>query len=315
MTPKQHEDNLMTCVHCGFCLPACPTYLETGSEADSPRGRIVMMRGLHEGTLHATDPDVVRHLDLCLGCRACETACPSGVPYGHLLETTRGRICAEHAHPLPTEAARTVLLGTLTQPKRMTVAMRFAQIAAAGRVPAPAVRRCPATAGPGRRRRCCRIRFASAAARRDTCRGPKRARVGVLIGCVMRVLYGDVNADTVPVLAANGCEVLANRRQGCCGALHAHRGRGKKPNHGPRPDRCLFAAGWPGCDCGQLGRVRQCHERLRALLADDPAYAARAQSLPLKCAISASFWTRLAGSHRCEPSPRCRLWRTMMRVT
>ena len=113
MTKNQHEQDLMACVHCGLCLPACPTYLETGSEADSPRGRLVLMRKIHEGTLSPSDEDVTRHLDLCLECRACETACPSGVPYGRILETARERINAEAVRPQLTDWSRSALLGTL----------------------------------------------------------------------------------------------------------------------------------------------------------------------------------------------------------
>jgi len=284
MTPKQHEDNLMTCVHCGFCLPACPTYLETGSEADSPRGRIVLMRGLHDGTLLPTDPDVVRHLDQCLGCRACEPACPSGVPYGHLLEATRARLYQEQARPAQTEAARSVLLATLTRPKLAIVAMRFAQVAGGGEVPALAVRLLSGDKAAKAQAVTLPAQISPALPPVITpAVGARRYRVGVLTGCVMRVLYGDVNKDTVQALAANGCEVLVNRRQGCCGALHAHQGQVEEAQ---AMARALIDAFSPldGLDAVIVNSAG-CGSALKdygALLADDPAYAARAQMFAAK---------------------------------
>src|ERR1700722_2836798 len=102
----QARSGLDACVHCGFCLQACPTYLALGDENDSPRGRIVLMRALVDGTLTADDPTVGTHIDRCLGCRACETACPSGVPYGHLLEATRATLARTRPIPL---VARVIL--------------------------------------------------------------------------------------------------------------------------------------------------------------------------------------------------------------
>ena len=112
----------MTCVHCGFCLSSCPTYLETGNEADSPRGRIVLMRALHEGKAAPDSPDLRRHLDLCLGCRACEPACPSGVPYGNLIEHVREQMNQER--PAVQLTARKALLSSLTDPGRMRLSLR-----------------------------------------------------------------------------------------------------------------------------------------------------------------------------------------------
>ena len=274
----QHEQDLMTCVHCGLCLNACPTYLETGSEADSPRGRIVLMRGLHENTLSTHDPDVTAHLDRCLGCRACETACPSGVPYGRLLETVRERIVQERAHPPATEAARHALLDTLAVPKRMTVAMRVAQMTTGGSVPAPVANLLSGKPNA----------ISQSVALPQTISpplppaitppvGPKRFRVGMLAGCVMRVLYGDVNADTVHVLAANGGEVLVNTRQGCCGALHVHNGYGDDAR---RMARALIDSFSPfeGLDAIIVNSAG-CGSTMKDyghLLAADPAYAERA---------------------------------------
>ncbi len=284
MTKAQHEQDLMACVHCGLCLPSCPTYLETGSEADSPRGRLVLMRHLHEGSLSPADPDVTRHLDLCLGCRACETACPSGVPYGRVLETARERINDERVrHPL-TDLSRAALLGTLTQPKRMTVALRMAQIVTGGVVPAPVVSLLSGTStAAGQTPQTPEILSPPLPPVVTPAVGVKRARVGVLSGCAMRVLFGDVNADTVRVLAANGCEVLVNRRQGCCGALHGHNGYGDDA----RALACsLIDAFTPldGLDAIVVNSAG-CGSQMKEygqLLADNPAYAAKASAFAAK---------------------------------
>ena len=284
MTSAQHEKDLMACVHCGLCLPACPTYLETGSEADSPRGRLVLMRKLHEGALSPSDVDVTRHLDLCLGCRACETACPSGVPYGRILETAREQINGARVRPRPAALSRWALLETLTHPAAMTAALRAARIATGGDVPAPAVRLLsgdPAAAG---QRVCLPEMLSPPLPPAITLAvGAKRARVGVLTGCAMKVLFGDVNLDTVRVLAANGCEVLVNRRQGCCGALHAHNGSLAEAKSLARglinafsPFDGLDAIIVNSAGCGSLMK------EYGSLLADDIDYALKAAQFAAK---------------------------------
>ena len=284
MTKAQHEIDLMACVHCGLCLPACPTYLETGSEADSPRGRLVLMRKMHEGALSPADPDVTHHLDLCLGCRACETACPSGVPYGRILETARERINAERVRPLPTDFSRSALLGTLAQPKRMTVAMRMAQLVTGGVVPSLAVKLLSGDLGAASQKTRLPEKLSPLLPSAVTpAVGVKRARVGVLTGCAMRVLFGDVNADTVKVLAANGCEVLVNRRQGCCGALHGHNGYGADAKS---LAKTLIDAFMPfdGLDAVVVNSAG-CGSQMKEygqLFADDPAYAQKASAFAAK---------------------------------
>lgn len=284
----KYERDLMTCVHCGLCLNSCPTYLETGSEADSPRGRIVLMRGLHEGTLSAKDADVALHIDRCLGCRACETACPSSVPYGSLVEVARERINKAGVRPASTSLSRWALLSTMSNPAVMAASMKASRIVspAAGGMSLPAfavrilsgdakataqVKTLPSTVSPEMP-----PAFTPAV-------GKKRFRVGVLAGCVMRVLFGDVNADTVRVLAANGCEVLVNRRQACCGALHLHNGYG---DEGLSMARNLIDAFTPfdGLDAIVVNSAG-CGSTMKEygeILAGDPAYAERAAAFASK---------------------------------
>jgi len=274
----QHEQDLMACVHCGLCLPSCPTYLETGSEADSPRGRIVLMRKMHEGALSPQDADVTRHLDLCLGCRACETACPSAVPYGRILETARERINDERTRPRSADLSRWALLDTLTHPPKMTAAMRAAQAVTGGVIPAPAVRLLSGDPHAAAQKTSLPDTISPPLPPTVTpAVGKKRARVAILAGCAMRVLFGDVNAETVKILAANGCEVLVNRRQGCCGALHGHNGYGDEARSLARslidafsPFDGLDAIVVNSAGCGSMMK------EYGHFLADDPAYAARA---------------------------------------
>ncbi|HTN23636.1 MAG TPA: (Fe-S)-binding protein [Solirubrobacteraceae bacterium] len=218
------------CVHCGFCLPTCPTYVLWNEEMDSPRGRIVLMsEGLQEGS--ALTPTMAGHFDNCLGCMACVTACPSGVRYDLLIEDTRQQVERLHPRTRGERLLRRGLFAMFPHPGRLRatvpllVAYRRSGLAARlqrsrliDRIPlartltelAPpvtlrdAVRRLPAV---------------------TKARGEKRGTVGFLQGCVQRAYFGDVNADTVAVLAAEGFEVHAPRSPRCCGALGLHAGQ------------------------------------------------------------------------------------------
>jgi glycolate oxidase iron-sulfur subunit len=241
------------CVHCGFCLPACPTYQLWGEEMDSPRGRIHLITqildGAAAGETVAGGPvaggtvageTAVTHLDRCLGCMACVPACPSGVQYDRLIEAARGWAEEPPGGPAPSplpprspreRAARAAIFATFPYPARLrmlTRPLRAAQRTGlmrrvkgsrlAARLAPELVASLRVAPSPPRGRR-------SALARRVPAQGPRRAVVGLLTGCVQQVFFPDVNEATVRILAAEGCDVVVPRKQGCCGALSLHSGR------------------------------------------------------------------------------------------
>ncbi len=208
------------CVHCGFCLPTCPTYVLWSEEMDSPRGRIQLMEKTADGTLRLS-PTVVEHFDRCLGCMACVSSCPSGVQYDRLIEETRHVVEAEHRRPRAERLQRRLLFATLPYPRRMRWALRLAPL---GRtLPSPAWAKPMLELAP--RWRSSERPPAVTPARDD--RSQTSRRVGLLTGCVQSVCFGDVNTATARVLSAAGCEVVAPP-QGCCGALSAHAGRAEE---------------------------------------------------------------------------------------
>ena len=208
------------CVHCGFCLPTCPTYVLWSEEMDSPRGRIQLMEKTADGTLRLS-PTVVEHFDRCLGCMACVSSCPSGVQYDRLIEETRHVVEAEHRRPRAERLQRRLLFATLPYPRRMRWALRLAPL---GRtLPSPAWAKPMLELAP--RWRSSERPPAVTPARND--RSQTSRRVGLLTGCVQSVCFGDVNTATARVLSAAGCEVVAPP-QGCCGALSAHAGRAEE---------------------------------------------------------------------------------------
>jgi len=202
------------CVHCGFCLPTCPTYVLWHEEMDSPRGRIHLMDAQLDGTikLNAT---VAQHFDRCLGCMACVSSCPSGVRYDRLIESTRAVVEEEVLRSVGDGFVRGLLFRVLPYPARMRVALDLAAVGRALPLPKrlrPLVDVAPPWRGEGE------------VARVTPAEGTPRARVGLLTGCVQRAVFSDVNAATARVLAADGFEVVAPP-QGCCGALSVHAGR------------------------------------------------------------------------------------------
>lgn len=215
----QARAGLDACVHCGFCLQACPTYVVLEDENDSPRGRLLLMRSLLEGSLQTSDETVRGHLDRCLGCRACETACPAGVPYGHLLEATRATLTARH--PLPVGAR--LMLAVFARRSLTRLAMFFGRALRASRL-APVLARLV----PGR--------FGFAIHMLESTRVPvarqsydppitsSGATFALLRGCVMEGLYAQTNRATERVLRVNGFRDVPAEGQRCCGALHAHAG-------------------------------------------------------------------------------------------
>jgi glycolate oxidase iron-sulfur subunit len=206
------------CVHCGFCLQACPTYLNLEDENDSPRGRIFLMRSLLEGTVAPGDPSVQQHIDQCLGCRACEPVCPSGVPYGQLLEATRATL--RESRPTPFIAR--LILFVFAREWLLRPAMFFSRLLAATPIP---------TLISGMKGR---LGFAMAMlastgrsierARYQPVSGGERGNVAMLRGCVMDGLFSATNRATRRVLAVNGYALVQAGGQKCCGALHAHAG-------------------------------------------------------------------------------------------
>jgi len=202
------------CVHCGFCLPTCPTYVLWREEMDSPRGRIHLMDARLDGavTLNAT---VSTHFDRCLGCMACVSSCPSGVRYDRLIEATRAAVEDELERPLADRAVRGALFKVLPYPARMRAALRLAPLGRA--LPLPRRLRALADVAP-------RWRGRGGAPALTPAAGARRGRVGLLTGCVQQAVFPDVNAATARVLAADGFDVLAPP-QGCCGALSVHAGR------------------------------------------------------------------------------------------
>jgi glycolate oxidase iron-sulfur subunit len=213
------------CVHCGFCLPACPTYLATGDEADSPRGRIVLMRALERGELGAEDEGLVTHLDACLGCRGCEPVCPSGVGYGRGLEAARAQLFRTRGLPALARLGLSVfrnrplwravfgagrLLRATGVPARLAGETRFGFTMAM-----------LAATGDGRAGR---AGGAGASDGASVSRASERRSVVLFRGCVMEGLFSHVNAATRRTLVANGYEVREVAGQACCGALHEHAG-------------------------------------------------------------------------------------------
>jgi glycolate oxidase iron-sulfur subunit len=208
------------CVHCGFCLDTCPTYQLWGQEADSPRGRIVLIdEGLKDGA--ELSPETVMHFDRCLGCMACVTACPSGVRYDRLIERVRPQIERHHRRTGTERAVRRLLYETLPHPRRLRRLAPLLQISE--HVPAkrvPRALRPLAEVAPKRPPAADRApipEFTAAA-------GERRGCVALLLGCVQRVFYPQVHRATVRVLAAEGYDVLAPARPDCCGALELHGG-------------------------------------------------------------------------------------------
>jgi glycolate dehydrogenase iron-sulfur subunit len=202
------------CVHCGFCLPTCPTYVLWHEEMDSPRGRIHLMDARLDGAI-ALNPTVTAHFDRCLGCMACLSSCPSGVRYDRLIESTRAAVENELERPLGDRLIRGLLFRVLPYPSRMRLALRLAPLGRVAPMPRPLrplVDIAPRWRGRGE------LPAITPAA------GTQRARVGLVTGCVQHAVFPDVNAATARVLAAEGFEVVAPP-QGCCGALSVHAGR------------------------------------------------------------------------------------------
>jgi glycolate oxidase iron-sulfur subunit len=283
---------LQQCMHCGFCLPTCPTYDETQQERNSPRGRIALMRAIADGRMEATK-GFADEMYFCLGCLACKTACPAGVDYPQLFETARATAESSGVLKQPRrDLIRELLLkGLFTHPgwlrlvgrllyffqksglqslsRRLKLTALLPEKLAALEPQAPAVR----------------SKFSHELIQpiEKPSRNPAQYRVGMLTGCVQDLVFSDINRDTVDVLLANGCEVHTPPVQPCCGSLHGHNGE-------PELARILARRNLDTFDVENLDAIitnaAGCGSHLKSygtLLHDDPVYATRAALWSRKC--------------------------------
>jgi len=294
-TLAREEQKILACVHCGLCLEACPTYVVTSDENDGPRGRIYLMRAVEEGRLANTSNAFRTHIDRCLGCRACEAACPAGVEYGHLLEAARAEITGATKKPTGVyRLLKFVLRHVWLKPARLRVAFVFARLLRDSGLPKLLLRtNIPRELSP-------QFEFALALldASRDASRPSRetengaagmaagrtqdaRAPVQLFKGCVTEGLFKRVNDATKRVLQINGCAVQVPEQQICCGALHAHAGDLEGARELARQNIEAFERGSNGghppsivTNAGGCGAMLVSYAQL---LADDPKYAERAK--------------------------------------
>jgi glycolate dehydrogenase iron-sulfur subunit len=272
------------CVHCGFCLPSCPTYALWGEEMDSPRGRIQLMsQGLNGEPM--TD-SMVTHFDRCLGCMACVPACPSGVQYDKLIEATRAQVERNHTRSPAQRALRGAIFALFPYPRRLRLVR--APLAAYQRTGlqkavrrtgllqrlAPTLATMEDIAPP--------VGKAPRLPERVAARGARRMTVGMLTGCVQGAFFPGVNAATARVLALEGCDVVIPRRQGCCGALSVHNGREPEAQAFARKLIDAFSAAGVERVVVNAAGCGSSMKEYADLLADDPAYAPRAAGFAAK---------------------------------
>ncbi|WP_305783496.1 (Fe-S)-binding protein [Symbioplanes lichenis] len=269
-------DLLGDCVHCGFCLPSCPTYTLWGLEADSPRGRIHLMGAHLDG--EPLSPSMVQHFDQCLGCMSCVTACPSGVQYDRLIEETRATVEREAPRTPAQRALRAAIFALFPYPRRLKLLRgplrawhgtglarrlgpRLPGLLATLQSLAPAPRRIPPppTLIPAR--------------------GPRRAVVGVLTGCVQSAFFPEVNAATIRVLAAEGCDVVVPPAQGCCGALSVHNGRTDEARTFARRTVDTFARAGVDAVIANAAGCGSAMKDYESLLPDASAFTGRVRDL------------------------------------
>jgi len=282
------DELISDCVHCGFCLPTCPTYALWGEEMDSPRGRIYLAKLGKEGAV-PFDDTYVQHFDACLGCMACVTACPSGVQYDKIIEAVRPQIERNYRRKPADRLFREAIFAMFPYPSRLRVAAvggalyqrvnghRLLERTGILALLPRQLQTLEALLPPAR---------LSTVARRQPgfipAVGPRRRRVGMLTGCVQRVFYSDVNMATTRVLTAEGCDVVAPRSQRCCGALSEHAGR--EPEALDRARRLIDT--FEGTDVDVIiANVAGCGSTMKEygrLLRDDPEYAERAEKFSAK---------------------------------
>jgi glycolate oxidase iron-sulfur subunit len=287
-------------VHCGFCLPSCPTYLLWGEEMDSPRGRIYLMKNVLDGA--PLDETTVGHFDACLGCMACVTACPSGVQYDALIETTRANVEATTKRSPGDAIVRRMVFSLFPYPgrlRRIRPLLRAYQATGAQRI---ARKRMKGTLGTmaglvpplGPRQPVAAITPPD---------GPMRMRVGMLLGCVQREFFPGVNAATVRVLAAEGCEVVVPKEQQCCGALSLHAGR--EPEAITRAKAIILAFEAARVDVVVINSAG-CGSSMKEygrLLADDPGWAERAARFSAMCRDVSELLAELGPVAKRHPLP------------
>ena len=276
---------LQQCMHCGMCLPTCPTYVETKRERNSPRGRIALMRAVADGELEVS-AELSDEMYYCLGCLACQTACPAGVKYVELFEAARETVeIAGVADSTERKFWRWLTLNVIFmhpwmlrvigwklriwQALRLDVVLR--KVGFLGLIPKHLKDLEPQTP-----RMCAAFSDSLIEAKESSVAAPKY-RVGMLTGCVQDLAFSDVNRDTVDVLLANDCEVITPRRQHCCGSLHAHNGEVELARELARRQIDSFDLGTLDAIITNAGGCGSHLKQYGHLLHDDPVYAARAK--------------------------------------